>query len=273
MAESYCMKSCTECAREGCPGCRAGAFEGRCEIVKCCRDTMHESCETCTNRSFCGKWRGRNNMPSNALYAKSREEVQAEKSRVAAVALAKWVKVIFWAMIAMQVGNLAGLLENWFPAVRWVNLAVTFVMSLVVCWAYYSLREADWGFGSVAGLQLAGLVITLLCGLFPNERPLAFILMIPNFVLGIIMVKRKCETFRDVVGNLNADLSEKWDKQWSLYLISMGLLVAGLVVAFLFPLLGVLVVIGGLVLLMVVFIREYVCLWQTAEVCEEYRYL
>ena len=273
MSESYCMKSCTECAREGCPGCRAGAFEGRCEIVKCCRNTMHESCETCTNRSFCGKWRGRDQMPQKALYMKSREEVQAEKSRVAAVALAKWVKVIFWSMIAMQVANLAGLLENWFPAVRWVNLTVTFVLSPVVCWAYYSLREADWGFGSVAGLQLAGLVITLLCGLFPNERPLAFILMIPNFVLGIIMVKRKCETFRDVVGNLNADLYEKWDKQWSLYLISMGLLVAGLVVAFLFPLLGVLVVIGGLVLLMVVFIREYVCLWQTAEVCEEYRYL
>ena len=273
MAESYCLKSCTECAREGCPGCRAGAFEGRCEIVKCCRDTMHESCETCTNRSFCGKWRGRNNMPSNALYAKSREEVQAEKSRVAAVALAKWVKVIFWSMIAMSVVGLAGLLEKWFPAVHWVDLTVTFVMSLVVCWAYYSLREADWGFGSVAGLQLAGLAITLLSDLFPNERPLEFILMIPNFVLGIIMFKRKCETFRDVVGNLNADLSEKWDKQWSLYLISMGLFAAGLVAAFFVPFLGVLVVIGGLVLLLVVIIREYVCLWQTMEVCEEYRYL
>lgn len=273
MSESYCMKSCTECAQEGCPGCRAGAFEGRCEIVKCCRNTMHESCETCTNRSFCGKWRGRDQMPQKALCMKSREEVQAEKSRVAAVALAKWVKVIFWSMIAMQVGNLAGLLENWFPAVHWVDVTVTFVLSLVVCWAYYSLREAEWGFGSVAGLQLAGLVITLLSGLFQSERPLAFILMIPNFVLGIILFKRKCETFRDVVGNLNADLYEKWDKQWSLYLISMGLRVAGLVVAFLFPLLGVLVVIGGLVLLMVVFIREYVCLWQTAEVCEEYRYL
>ena len=34
-----------------------------------------------------------------------------------------------------------------------------------------------------------------------------------------------------------------------------------------------LVVIGGLVLLLVVIIREYVCLWQTMEVCEEYRYL
>ena len=53
----------------------------------------------------------------------------------------------------------------------------------------------------------------------------------------------------------------------------MGLFAAGLVAAFLFPLMGVLVVIGGLVLLMVVFIREYVCLWQTAEVCEEERYL
>jgi hypothetical protein len=212
-------------------------------------------------------------MPSNALYAKSREEVQAEKSRVAAVALAKWVKVIFWAMIAMQVGNLAGLLENWFPAVRWVNLAVTFVMSLVVCWAYYSLREADWGFGSVAGLQLAGLVITLLSGLFQSERPLAFILMIPNFVLGIILFKRKCDTFRDVLGNLSADLSDKWEKQWRLYWISLGLLIGGLVAARLMPILGMLVALGGIGLMLFVTIREYVCLWQTMEVCEEYRYL
>ena len=103
MAESYCLKSCAECGREDCPGCRAGAFSEQCEIWKCCRDTMHESCETCTNRSFCGKWRGRDQMPEKALYTQSRAEVLVEKTRVAAVAIAKWVKVIFWAMIAMQV--------------------------------------------------------------------------------------------------------------------------------------------------------------------------
>jgi hypothetical protein len=234
---------------------------------------MHESCETCTNRSFCGKWRGRDQMPEKALYTQSRAEVLVEKTRVAAVALAKWVKVIFWAMIASIVVSLAALFEIRFPAVHWVVLAGNFVMKLVVCWGYYRLRNVNRGFRAVAGMQLACLLFTLLGDIFPNERPLAFILMIPNFVLGIILFKRKCDTFRDVLGNFSADLSEKWDKQWRLYWISLGLLIGGLVAARLMPILGMLVALGGNGLMLFVTIREYVCLWQTMEVCEEYRYL
>ena len=272
MAESYCLKSCTECGREGCPGCRAGAFEGQCEIRKCCRDTMHESCETCTNRSFCGKWRGRDQMPEKALYTQSRAEVLVEKNRVAAVAIAKWVKVIFWAMIASIVVSLAALFEIRFPAVHWVVLAGNFVMKLVVCWGYYRLRNVNRGFRAVAGLQLACLLFTLLGDIFPNERPLEFILMIPNFVLGIILFKRRCESFRDVLSGLSADLSDKWEKQWRLYWISLGLLIGGLVAARLMPILGMLVALGGIGLMLFVTIREYVYLWRTAELCENYRH-
>ena len=271
MAESYCLKSCAECGREGCPGCRAGAFAEQCEIRKCCRDKMHESCETCTNRSFCGKWRGRDQMPQKAIYMKSREEVQAEKSRVAAVALAKWVAVIFWSMIAMNVVDLIGLLAAFVGAVRWVDLAGTAAALLVTFWAYYNLRGVDDRFGSIAVLQLAVYGITMLLEAFiPGESVLKTIVQLGCGIVGIVVWKTRCETFRDTLSGISRELSEKWENQWKLYKLSLWLTFGGLLVCIIpvIGLVGLLAVLVGVGVLLFVTIREYVYLWQTAKTCD-----
>ena len=271
MAESYCLKSCTECGREGCSGCRAGAFAGQCEIVKCCKEKNHESCESCTRGIYCPTWKSRDQMPEKVFAMQRREAELAVKYRGDVAVLAKWVAVIFWSMIAMNVVDLIGLLAAFVGAVRWVDLAGTAAALLVTFWGYYNLRGVDDRFGSIAVLQLAVYGITMLLEAFiPGESVLKTIVQLGCGIVGIVVWKIRCETFRDALSGISRDLSEKWENQWKLYKLSLWVTFGGLLVCIIpvIGLVGLLAVLGGVGVLLFVTIREYVYLWQTAKTCD-----
>ena len=271
MAESYCMKSCTECAREGCPGCRAGAFAQQCEIVRCCREKMHESCGTCSGGIYCPTRNIRNRMPEEAISIQRREAEQAERARRNAQGMCKWVSLIFWSMIASIAVSLLGFAEDLVAAMRWVDLVGSMVTTVMVFAGYYFLQEVDDRFGTVAWLWLmSGWITALMSAFAPEESALTTVVDLVMFVPAVILVKMKSETFRDVLTNMSLELSEKWEKQWKLYKISLLLSVCGIVILLIpvIGLVGFLGVLGGLGLLLFVTIREYVLLWETAQVCE-----
>lgn len=273
MAESYCLKSCTECGREGCAGCKAGAFAGQCEIVKCCKEKNHESCESCTRGTYCPTRTSRDQMPEKVFAMQKREAELAVKYRGDAEVLTKWVKVIFWSMIAMNVVDLLGLLQSFASAFRWIDLAGTVAALLVVFWGFYSLRGVDDRFGTVAALQLAVYgITTLLEVLVPGEHVMKTIVELGCGIVGIVVWKIKSETFRDALSGISRELSEKWENQWKLYKISLWITFGGLLVCIIpvVGLVGLLAVLGGVGVLLFVTIREYVYLWQTAKTCEEY---
>lgn len=271
MAESYCLKSCAECGREGCPGCRAGAFTWQCEIVKCCKEKGHESCESCTRASCCSTRTSRIQMPEKIFAMQRREAELVVKYRGDAAVLAKWVAVIFWSMIAMNVVDLIGLLAAFADVFRWVDLAGTVAALLVTFWGYYNLRGIDDRFGTVAALQLATYGITTLLEVFvPGESALKTIVQLGCGIVGIVVWKSKCETFRDALSGISRELSEKWENQWKLYKLSLWLAFGGLLVCIIpvVGLVGLLAVLGGVGVLMFVTIREFVYLWQTAKTCD-----
>ena len=273
MAESYCLKSCTECAREGCPGCRAGAFAGQCEIVKCCKEKNHESCESCTRGIYCPTRTSRDQMPEKVFAMQRRQAELAVKYRGDAAVLAKWVAVIFWSMIAMNVVDLVGLLAAFVGAIRWVNLAGTVAALVVVFWGYYNLRGVDDRFGSIAALQLATYGISTLLEVFvPGESALKTIVQLGCAIVNIVVWKTKSETFRDALSGISRELSEKWENQWKLYKISLYMAFGGVLVCIIpvVGLVGLLAVLGALGVLLFVGIREYVYLWQTGRVCEDF---
>ena len=73
MAETYCGKSCIECAKKeilNCPGCKAGPgrrFGGDCRLAQCTREKGHEACETCGFRGECSNLKRREEMPDLRL--------------------------------------------------------------------------------------------------------------------------------------------------------------------------------------------------------------
>lgn len=268
MAESYCLKSCSDCGREGCSGCKTGGFAGQCEIARCCKEKNHESCDSCTRSLYCPTRTGRDQMPEKIFAMQRREAELAVKYRADAEILAKWVKTIFWFMIA---GIPLGVLEM-IPALGKVMPLITMALSCVVCYCYYRMKIVDEGFGVVAGLYLAGILMITVSSYLPEGKFLNVVLSLVSGVCGLILIKYVCNTFRNALSGINREMSEKWENQWMLYKIGLFTLLGCLVVAFI-PVLNILAAIAilvALVLLLFVMIREYVYMWQTAKVCGEF---
>lgn len=269
MAESYCLKSCAECGQ--CSGCRGGAYAARCDIAKCCREKNHESCESCTRASFCSVRNGRDKMPGK-LHDQDRREAELRQAyREKAAVLAKWTRIIFWCMIAANVVGIFGLLTEFVPIFRWFHLAGSVVLGLAVACCFFRMQEADEGFHTVAVLMLIAYGIDAAVAVFlPGESVLKTIVDILAAVLGIVVMKRKTASFRDALSGISRELSEKWQKQWELYKISLFIMGGGVLLS---PFIGVFVLVpifAGLGVLLFVTIREYVYLWQTAVGCEAF---
>lgn len=271
MVESYCLKSCGDCGREDCGGCKAAAFAQQCEIVRCCKEKNHESCESCIRVNYCTTRTGRIQMPEKLFEMRRQEAALQEKRRNDAAVLTKWVRIIFWSMIVLNVVALIGLLGSFVDIIRWVNLFGAVVSLAAVCWCYFSLRVLDRRFGQIAALMLAVYGISMLQGaFFPGSKAFMMIVRLGYAVAGILVCMLKSETYRDTLSGISRDLSRKWENQWELYKISLWMTLGG-VVASLIPivaLLGLLALVGGLGLSLFVNIREYVYLWKTVKACE-----
>lgn len=268
MAESYCLKSCTECAREGCCGCKAGAFAQQCEIVKCCKAKNHESCGSCTNQAFCGTLRGRTQMPEKVFVMQRREAELAVKYRGDAELMARWVKVMFTALMVSLGAGLLGLI----PALSDGISLVQFALTAVVCYCFHRMKPVDDGFGVISVMELVISAMYCVSSFVPENGFLDVVLTLIGAVCSFILFHLKCDTFRDALSGISRYMGEKWANQWKLYKISLYLLIGGLVFCIIpvIGFLGLLAVLGGVGVLLFVSIREYVYLWQTKNICEDF---
>ncbi|MBQ7098707.1 MAG: hypothetical protein IJO05_03180 [Oscillospiraceae bacterium] len=266
MAESYCLKSCAECGREGCPGCMAGAFTWQCEIVKCCKEKNHESCESCTRASYCPTRTSRIQMPEKVFAMQRREAELVEKHRADAAILAQWVKTLFWCVIVIFG---IGLLD-FIPALSGKIALVRLLLAAATGWCFFRLKPVDELFGTVAWLEIVVAVFSAMESILQEREAVAFLLSLAGLVCGLFLIKLKCETFRDALSGIDREMSEKWENQWKLYKIGMYILLGCVLLAFI-PVLGILAAIAIFVaigLLIFVAFREYVYLWQTAKTCD-----
>ena len=267
MSESYCLKSCADCGK--CAGCRGGAYAARCDIAKCCREKNHENCDSCTRGITCPTRRGRDNMPETLLNQDRREAERLAAKRLNAGVMAKWVSIIFWCTSAAIAVGLLSFLEKAVPAFRWVELGARTVLNLVIAYGYWRMKDVCDGFKTYAILALIthGLssVHTAL-----QEGPLRTAITIPVFIVCVITFRMQYLTFRDALSGIDADMSEKWLKQWNLLKISLLLTFGGLLACVILSVWGLVIPLAGMGILLFVVIREYVYLYQTAEVCSRY---
>ena len=268
MSESYCLKSCTECGREGCAGCKAGAFADQCEIVKCCKEKNHETCESCTRGIYCPTWTKRAQMPEKVFELQRREAELAVKYRNDAQILARWVRIIF---IGSIISFAVGLLEL-IPALSGAAGLAQIALAAAVAYGFYRLKPVDECFGMVAALQLACSLMSLVQTFVPLEGFLDVVLTLVAAVCGLILMKKRWDAFRDSLSGISRLMGEKWENQWKLYKIGLFVLLGCTLLAFV-PVLGIIAVIATLAgagLLIFVSFREYVYLWQTVKACEDF---
>ena len=159
MTESYCLKSCADCGREGCAGCRVDRFSGQCEIAACCREQHHDSCESCTRAAYCPTRANRDLMPQRVLSKERHAAEHAAEYRAKAELLAKWTKFIFWSLVITNALALLGLLPSLHP----LETVGSCIAVLLTSYGMFRMRSIDRRFGQVAIWQaLAGIFTALL---------------------------------------------------------------------------------------------------------------
>ena len=277
MAESYCGKSCRECAQmtQGlCPGCKTGPgrkFSGDCKLASCVQEKGHETCDTCGFHGGCAKYRDRYQVPEERR--RMIEEEAARKSLVAqrAEVLGKWLWILFWLVVPSIVG---GLMANDFtkdsvPLIYGDGELIQFACSIAYGCILLKLTSEDDRYMKAGLCALAGSFGGALTSTLGGNAGLTLLVSVPLLAVGWYGTYNEYMAHSAVVMDVDFELAQKWENLWKWEIgLNIGLLCSTILL--LIPLLGALVVFGVAIGIIVVSILKLVYLYQTAKAFREY---
>lgn len=280
MSETYCGKSCAECARKeamNCPGCKAGPgrpFGGDCELAGCARGKGHESCGSCGFRGNCGTLRGRDSMPDQR-----KRKQEAEETRKAAIArrapiLGKWLWLLFWIIVPSTIGSI---LSNDTVAAYLPGLSLPGQILNGVCSLAYGLillkaaSEEDRYRTAGICVLIAGGVITLVAILSGGNAPTWTLLVtIPAAIAALMGEYNEYMGHSAVLAGVDNELAEKWKLLWKWYIGFFFGLFGCLLLLVIIPALGLLGLLAAAVGVLVVSVLKLIYLYRTAKCFREY---
>ena len=281
MAETYCGKSCAECAQKeqlNCPGCRPGPgkqFGGDCELAKCVRDKGHETCETCGFRGNCGTLRSQDHQPDYRIRRNKAEEDRNLAAAKRAPVLGKWLWIIFWLIIPSTLGSLMTneTVAQVLPGLFMPGQIISAICSLAYGAILLKLgSEEEWYHTAGICALLAGAVsavTALISG--PGEEPKWMLLFtLPAAIAAIIGEYNEYMGHSAVLSGVDNELSEKWEVLWKWYIgLFLGML-GCILVMLIAPVLGAIALLGAAIGTVVVSILKLVYLYRTAKIFREF---
>ncbi len=276
MWESYCGKACEVCpARDAgdCPGCRSGpgsAWSGECDIARCCRNSGHESCDTCTKRTSCGLYDSRERQSEYRARRRADEAEMRGRNAEKAAYMTKWLTPLFWLNIATIAANLMtdenvlGVL----PALYWPGTILSLVCYVGIIVTLFKLKAQDELYGKSAGMQIVSLVLSLLGlgyldSLIVSHLMLSLLISLAAAVFDLLATCYEFTAHSRVLVGVSATMSESWRKlwRWFIYAYVAMFFVVFLVLAF--ASLAALLALASTVVILVVSVLRYVYLWRT----------
>ncbi len=256
--KNYCGKDCDTCAvraTENCSGCRHIADFGECEIASCCKEKGHESCSTCTQRTWCPTVR-----KAGSMYQYRREKAEAEaetkrRNRETAQVIVKWCVPLFWILLILEVVGLADSLFEKAPTIPLILNGISVLLCLAEAYCLFKMRPAADRYEKAALFTLLSAVFSGIPGFLPfgeKMQFLAVLLALPGAVCSYLAIYHTYNAHSDAVSGVDGELAEKWEKlwKWTIYAL-IGMFLAVPVSA----LLGIL----GLLLLLAALVATVVC--------------
>ena len=284
MAETYCGKSCAECTQKeqlNCCGCKAGPgrkFGGDCKIAKCVAEKGHEDCHTCSFQETCSTRRKCDNMPEDRRRKLEAEAARRARTAKAAPALGRWLWVIFWLVIP---ATIAGLMTNetlvrYVPSLLFPGQLINLICLAVYGVALLQLAKIEDRYKKAAVCLFVrccvALAMIFATGTTNPDQPPSWTLLltIPAAILALVGEYHEFMGHSTVLAGEDNELSDKWETLWKWNIgLSLGLF-GCIVVVLIFPVLGVLAMLGAAIGLLVVGILKLVYLHRTARFFREY---
>lgn len=275
MAETYCGKTCAECAMKEelkCPGCTlepGRPITGDCTLARCCREKGHETCATCNLHGHCNTFYIRHQMPQRRQ--KEREAALERKRAIARKApfLGKWMWLLFWLVVPTTLFSI--LAEDSITGSNaglnlWGNILLC-VCNLIYGGILLKLSAEDAGF-TVAGIcmMVGSLINGILNACYQGTLPgWTLILTIPAAVVSLVGAYMEFHAYADTLAGLDEELAEKWLKLWKWTIAAMGAMVGSLILILIAPILGLLLTLAGAVASIITSVLKLVYLYQTAQ--------
>lgn len=277
MAESYCGNNCAVCKQKealNCPGCKMGPgkhYSNDCEIAKCCRESGHMSCQTCSHsRNYCAKFNGRTKAAELRLKKQRDDMWKQDYDRRRSEALGKWLRILFWLRIASEVVGLFGseMLGSVIPILGAISSFVNFAIAIATVLVLVELGNQNSGYRTGGICMAVSSVMNVAVGLFSETLDgtvLGLLLSIPALVIGIVGQYKIYTAHNDELAGVDDELAEKWIGLWKWYIGMIAVTMGSLLVTLLIPLFGILLALIGTVGALVVAIVEMVYLHKTAK--------
>lgn len=281
MTETYCGKTCENCAQKeilNCFGCKSGPgdrFNGDCTLADCCREKGHQQCSTCGFSGTCNTLRSKDRMPEYRLKAAEAEKMQKAAIAERAPVLEKWLMVLFWLIIP---GSIASIMTNEtvaasVPALLMPGQVLSTITSLAYGFILLRLSsEAEcYRKSGICALVCGGAGILIACFSGSTPTPVWMLaITIPTAIVSILGEYYEFMAHSSVLTGVDNLLSDRWTTLWRWYIGSFCAMLGSILLLAIVPLLGLLVTLVAAIAMVVVDIMKLVFLYRTARVFKNY---
>ena len=178
--------------------------------------------------------------------------------------MAKWLMTMFWANIAHIIINFIKIESSVvYTAIQNILIAIC---SLVICLSLFKMRGEDERYGRAALFQLIPLVINLIPTLVMDSyNTLVWLSVLVSLIAAVLTLLATYNEFHAhscIVGGLDSELGDRWQKLWVWQIIG----IAGTFVALLLTILA-----AGLGVVLVLIVAIYVLVIQIIYLVTLYR--
>lgn len=262
---NYCGKSCEGCTYQEqlqCPGCAKGpgrTYGGDCEVASCCFSRKHDTCETCTGKNLCGKYRGRDKIPQWRIERQEQKAAQWAYLAKKAPWCYRWFAVMFWVMIVNTAIDFVKTILSGISIVATVTEGLMVAGTILYGVGLLMLSREEEEYRKAGICRLIGIIPITLSLFMQQEMP--FLTIIASIVAFVgVFFEFKCHS--DILADVDNELSEKWQAllKWKFAVLAATI---GMVLFAWLPLVNVLMIFFSLVGTLVVEIINIVYLHHT----------
>lgn len=181
--------------------------------------------------------------------------------------MAKWLMTMFWANIAHIIINFIKIESS--VVYTAIQSTLVLICSLVICLSLFKMRDEDERYGRAALFQLIPLVINLIPTLvIDSYNTLVWLSVLVSLIAAVFSLLATYNEFHAhscIVGGLDSELGDRWQKLWVWQIIGIAGMFVALVFAIFAAGLGAALALIAALYVLVIHIIYLVTLYRSAK--------
>ena len=181
--------------------------------------------------------------------------------------MAKWLMIMFWMNIAHIIINFIKIESS--VVYTAIQSTLVFICSLVICLSLFKMRGEDERYGRAALFQLIPLVINLVPALVMDSyNTLVWLSVLVSLIAAVLTLLATYNEFHAhscIVGGLDSELGDRWQKLWVWQIIGIAGTFVSLLLTVLAAGLGAVLVLIVAIYVLVIQIIYLVTLYRSAK--------